>query len=110
MNVSKNDAKSRIDIVKKIMLSSHQVCLMVTIYKWIDFNKTDPKFKWFKRTTRHYTVTEYIQHQIEIVPQNVDYYINGKKVSPLEAEALSPNDINSVDVQKNVGGKIDKYY
>jgi hypothetical protein len=29
-----------------------------------------------------------------------------KKVSPLEAEALSPNDINSVDVQKNVDGKI----
>jgi hypothetical protein len=36
---------------------------------------------------------------------------NGKKVSPLEAEALSPNDINSVDVQKNSAMvKFDKYY
>jgi hypothetical protein len=33
-----------------------------------------------------------------------------KKVSPLEAEALSPNDINSVDVQKKmVLVKFDKY-
>jgi hypothetical protein len=54
-----------------------------------------------------YTVTRiYTTSDKNAVTQNAEYYINGKKVSPLEAEALSPNDINSVDVQKNgVGGK-----
>jgi hypothetical protein len=77
-----------------------------------DFNKTDPtNLNGLKGPRGTYTVTSvYTTSDRNTIPQNVDYYINGKKVSPLEAEALSPNDINSVDVQKNGANSKNSYY
>jgi hypothetical protein len=63
------------------------------------------QLKWFKKDHEALTqLHQYIQHQINTIPQNVDYYINGKSKSTRSWSI--PNDINSVDVQKNVNGKI----
>lgn len=104
MNVSKNDGKSTIHIVLKEKVSSS-----TSIFEnnkptnELDLEKIDPiNLTGTKSPRGTYTVTSiYTTSDKNAVPQNVEYYINGKKVSPLEAEALSPNNINSVDVQKN---------
>jgi hypothetical protein len=109
MNVAKNDDKSTIHIVlKKKVSSSISVFDSNKPTNELNLEKIDPiNLTGAKSPRGTYTVTRiYTTSDKNAVPQNAEYYINGKKVSPLEAEALSPNDINSVDVQKNgVGGK-----
>ena len=104
MNVSKNDTKSRIDIVTKDNASGASALFDDNkSTNEFDFNKTDPtNLNGLKGPRGTYTVTSvYTTSDKNAAPQNVDYYINGKKVSSLEAEALSPNTISTVDVQKN---------
>lgn len=109
MNVAKNDDKSTIHIVlKKKVSSSISIFDSNKPTNELNLEKIDPiNLTGAKSPPGTYTVTRiYTTSDKNAVPQNAEYYINGKKVSPLEAEALSPNDINSVDVQKNgVGGK-----
>ncbi|WP_339919462.1 M56 family metallopeptidase [uncultured Flavobacterium sp.] len=104
MNVSKNDAKSTIYIVlKEKEISSPSIFDSNKPTNELDLDKTDPtNLNGLKGPRGTYTVTKvYTTTDKNAAPQNAEYYVNGKKVSPLEAESLSPNTISSVDVQKN---------
>lgn len=104
MNVSKNDAKSTIYIVlKEKEINSPSIFESNKPSNELDLDKTDPtNLNGLKGPRGTYTVTKvYTTTDKNAAPQNAEYYVNGKKVSPLEAESLSPNTISSVDVQKN---------
>ncbi len=109
MNVSKNDSKSTIYIVlKEKEISSPSIFESNKPTNELDLDKTDPtNLNGIKGPRGTYTVKKvYTTSQKEGIPLDAEYFINGKKVSPLEAESLSPNIISSVDVQKNgVSGK-----
>jgi hypothetical protein len=109
MNVSKNGTKSTIHIVTKDKeTSSSSIFESNKLTEDLDLEKTDPtNLNGLKGTRGAYTVkTVYTASEKNSALQNPEYYVNGKKVSPLEAESLSPNTISAVDVKKNgVSGK-----
>ena len=109
MNVSKNGSQSTIHITTKEKDNGSSFSFETkTPTDELEFEKTDPtNLTGAKGPKGTYTVTStYVTTSKNAVPQNVEYYVNGKKVSILEAESLSPTVISSVDVNKNdVGGK-----
>jgi hypothetical protein len=109
MNVSKSGSKSIIQITTKDKGNGSSFSFETkTPTEELEFEKTDPtNLNGSKGPKGTYTVTStYVTTDKNAVPQNVEYYVNGKKVSPLEAESLSPTVISSVDVNKNgAGGK-----
>ena len=108
MTVSKNGSQSTIHITTKEKENSSSFSFETkTPTEELAFEKTDPtNLNGTKRPKGTYTVTStYVTTDKNATPQNVEYYVNGKKVSPLEAESLSPTAISSVVVNKNgVGG------
>jgi hypothetical protein len=104
MNVTKGENTSTIQITTKKQQSNS-----ISIFEYnqgadkLDLEKTDPtNLTGTKGPKGTYTVKKvYTATDKNAAPQNAEYYVNGKKVSALEAEALSPNDITSVDVKKN---------
>ncbi|TDE02680.1 M56 family metallopeptidase [Flavobacterium hiemivividum] len=109
INVSKNGTKSTIQIITKDKeTSSSSIFESNKPAEDLDLEKTDPtNLNGLKGNRGTYTVrTVYTTTEKNSAPQNPEYYVNGKKISPLEAESLSPNTISTVNVQKNgVGGK-----
>ncbi|MBC5842455.1 M56 family metallopeptidase [Flavobacterium sp. F-380] len=104
MNVTKGEKTSTIQITTQKQQSNS-----ISIFEnnqgadKLDLEKTDPTNLTGKKGPKGtYTVKKvYTTTDKNAAPQNAEYYVNGKKVSALEAEALSPNDITSVDVKKN---------
>ncbi|MDG2432931.1 M56 family metallopeptidase [Flavobacterium sp.] len=106
MNVTKNNGKNTIEIITKDNKNTSSFTFETkTASEELDVEKIDPtNLTGAKGPRGSYTVTSIsTSSDKNTLPTNVTYFVNGKKVSPLEAESLSPNDITSVDVDKNTG-------
>ena len=100
IDVIKNNNESIIKIVTKGKTTGSTSIFNSDIEKTdLGFDDVDPNNVTTRQKTKDtYTVTKVIK-EVNGVPRDTDYYIDGKKVSPLEAESMNPNQITSVDVQ-----------
>ncbi|MBG6110051.1 hypothetical protein H4V97_000282 [Flavobacterium sp. CG_23.5] len=102
MDVIKNKNESTIKIVTKGKTTGSKSIFNSDIEKTdLGFDNVDPNNVTIRQKTKDtYTVTK-MTREVNGVPGDADYYIDGKKVSPLEAESMSPNLISSMDVNKD---------
>jgi hypothetical protein len=101
MNVIKENNKSIIRIVTKGKTAqSTSLFNSNTQVTDLGLENVDPNgLKIIQKPNSTYTVTK-ITKEINGIPGDAEYFIDGKKVSPLEAESMNPNHISSVNVQK----------
>ncbi|TDE53469.1 M56 family metallopeptidase [Flavobacterium sp. GT3P67] len=101
MNVTKDNNKSIIRIATKgktaesKSIFNSDVQTMDLELENVDSNSLNI----LQKPKSTYTVTK-ITKEINGIPSDAEYFIDGKKVSPLEAESMNPNHISSVNVQK----------
>jgi hypothetical protein len=102
MNVIKEDNKSIIRIVTKGKTAqSTSLFNSNTQVTDLGLENVDPNgLKIIQKPNSTYTVTK-VTTEKNGVPGDAEYFIDGKKVSPLEAESMNPNQISSVNVQKD---------
>jgi hypothetical protein len=101
MNVIKENNKSIIRIVTKGKTTGSTSIFNSDIEKTdLGFNNVDPNNVTIRQKTKDtYTVTK-VTTEKNGIPGDAEYFIDGKKVSALEAESMNPNHISSVNVQK----------
>jgi hypothetical protein len=101
MNVIKENNKSIIRIVTKGKTAqSTSLFNSKTQVTDLGLENVDPNgLKIIQKPNSTYTVTK-ITKEVNGIPSDAEYFIDGKKVSPLEAESMNPNHISSVNVQK----------
>jgi hypothetical protein len=102
MNVTKTNGKSTVIIIMKSDVNDKT---SIFDYKTpaIEFGlkKTDPtNLNGLQNPRTNYTIKT-IRIEKDGVPENTEYFIDGKRVSPLEVQSMSPNLISSVDVNKD---------
>lgn len=102
MDVIKNNNESTIRIVTKGKTTRSTSVFNTDIEKTdSELDNIDPNNVSIRQKTKDsYSVTK-VTKEVNGVPIDTEYYIDGKKVSPLEAESMNPNQITSVDVQKD---------
>ena len=102
MDVIKNNNESSIQIITKEKTTGNTRVFNSDVEKAdLELDNADPKNVTIHQKSKdHYTVTK-ISTEVNGVPRDAEYFIDGKKVSPLEAESMNPNQITSVDVKKN---------
>ncbi len=67
----------------------------------LGLEKTDPtNLNSLQKSKTNYTIKK-VSIEKDGGPDNIEYFIDGKRVSPLEANGMSPNFISSVDVNKD---------
>lgn len=101
MNVIKENNKSIIRIVTKGK-TAESTSLFNSNAQVTDLGleNVDPNsLKIIQKPKNPYTITKKTT-EINGIPGDAEYFIDGKKVSPLEAESMNPNHISSVNVQK----------
>ncbi|WP_426063161.1 M56 family metallopeptidase [Flavobacterium sp. DSP2-3-1] len=102
MNISKNNNKSIVRIVTKGK-TAESTSIFNSERQMTDLGleNVDPNsLNILQKPKSTYTVTKTTTEK-NGVPGNAEYFIDGKKVSPLEAESMNPNHISSVNVQKD---------
>lgn len=101
MNVIKENNKSIIRIVTKGKTTGSTSIFNSEIEKTdLGFDNVDPNNVTIRQKTKDtYTVTK-VTTEKNGIPGDAEYFIDGKKVSPLEAESMNPNHISSVNVEK----------
>ena len=101
MHVIKNNNESTIRIVTKGKTTRSTSVFNTDIEKMdSELDNIDPNNVSIRQKTKDsYSVTK-VTKEVNGVPINTEYYIDGKKVSALEAENMNPNQITSVDVKK----------
>ena len=101
-DVIKNNNESTIRIVTKGKTTRSTSVFNTDIEKTdSELDNIDPNNVSIRQKTKDsYSVTK-VTKEVNGVPIDTEYYIDGKKVSPLEAESMNPNQITSVDVQKD---------
>ena len=102
MDVIKNNNESTIKIVTKGKTTGSKSIFNSDIEKTdLGFDNVDPNNVSIRQKTKDtYTVTK-MTIEKNGVPENTEYFIDGKRVSSLEAESMSPNLISSMDVNKD---------
>lgn len=102
MNITKDNNKSIVRIVTKGK-TAESISIFNSDVQMTDLGleNVDPNsLNILKKPKSTYTVTKTTTEK-NGVPGNAEYFIDGKKVSPLEAESMNPNHISSVNVQKD---------
>ena len=66
----------------------------------LELEKTDPSYLNGQQKTKSTTTVKIVTREKNGIPEDTEVYIDGKRVSPLEAESMSPDRISSVDVKK----------
>ncbi|RYJ51935.1 peptidase M56 [Flavobacterium petrolei] len=101
MDVIKENNKSIIRIVTKGKTTGSTSIFNSDIEKTdLGFDNVDPNNVTIRQKTKDtYTVTK-VKTEKNGIPGDAEYFIDGKKVSALEAESMNPNHISSVNVQK----------
>ena len=102
MNVTKSNGKSTVTIVTKSDVNDNA---SIFDYKTpaieLGLEKTDPtNLNGLQKPRAKYTVKT-VTIEKNGVPENTEYFIDGKEVSPLEAQSMSPNQISTINVQKD---------
>ena len=102
MNVTKTNGKSTVTIVTKTDVNDNA---SIFDYKTpaieLGLEKTDPtNLNSLQKPRANYTIKT-VSIEKNGVPENTEYFIDGKKVSPLEVQSMSPNLISSMDVDKD---------
>ena len=102
MNVTKENNKSVVRIVTKGKIAQSISIFNSDIEKRdLGLENVDPNsLNIIEKPKSTYTVTK-ITTEKNGAPENAEYFIDGKKVSPLEAESMNVNDISSVNVKKD---------
>ncbi|MFV8345733.1 M56 family metallopeptidase [Flavobacterium sp. ZB4P13] len=102
MNVTKDNNKSIIRIVTKGKTAESTSIFNSDVQTTdLRLENVDPNsLNILQKPKRTYTVTK-VTTEKNGVPGDAEYFIDGKKVSPLEAESMNPNHISSVNVQKD---------
>ncbi|SDH08644.1 BlaR1 peptidase M56 [Flavobacterium omnivorum] len=102
MNVSKENNKSIINIVTKGKTSQNANIFNSKVQATtLGLENVDPiSLNILQKPKNPYTITKKTTEIIGI-PGDAEYFIDGKKVSPLEAENMNPNHISSVNVEKD---------
>jgi hypothetical protein len=102
MNVTKGENTSTIQITTKKQQSNSISILNINQgADKLDLKKQTLLILQVQGTKGTYTVKKCIPQQIKMQHLKMPSIMLMEKVSALEAEALSPNDITSVDVKKN---------
>ncbi|MGO4905129.1 M56 family metallopeptidase [Flavobacterium sp. W20_MBD1_R3] len=101
MNVSKENNKSIINIVTKGKTSQNAGMFNSKVQGTnLGLENVDPiSLNILQKPKNPYTITKKTT-EINGIPSDAEYFIDGKKVSPLEAESMNPNHISSVNVEK----------
>ncbi|QIH37406.1 peptidase M56 [Flavobacterium sp. Sr18] len=101
MDIIKENNKSIIRIVTKGKTTGSTSIFNSDIEKTdLGFDNVDPNNVTIRQKTKDtYTVTK-VTTEKNGIPGDAEYFIDGKKVSALEAESMNPNHISSVNVQK----------
>ena len=102
MNVTKDNNKSIVRIVTRGKIAE-STSIFNSDIQTTDFEleNMDPNsLNILQKPKSTYTVTKTTTEK-NGVPGNAEYFIDGKKVSSLEAESMNPNHISSVNVQKD---------
>ncbi|MFE3849218.1 M56 family metallopeptidase [Flavobacterium sp. LB3P45] len=101
MNVTKDNNKSIVRIVTKGKIAESTSIFNSDIQTTdLGLENVDPNsLNILEKPKNTYTITK-ITTEKNGIAGDAEYYIDGKKVSPLEAESMNPNQINSVNVQK----------
>jgi hypothetical protein len=101
MNVINDNNKSIIKIVtKEKRAESTSLFNFITPATDLGLENVDPNsLKIIQKPKSTYTITKKTT-EINGVPSDAEYFIDGKKVSPLEAESMNPNHISTVNVEK----------
>ena len=102
MDVIKENNKSIIRIVTKGKTTGSTSIFNSDIEKTdLGFDNVDPNNVTIRQKTKDtYTVTK-VTTEKNGIPGDAEYFIDGKKVSALEAESMNPNHISSVNVKKD---------
>jgi hypothetical protein len=101
MNVSKENNKSIINIVTKGKTSQNANMFNSKVQATtLGLEKVDPiSLNILQKPKNPHTITKKTT-EINGIPGDAEYFIDGNKVSPLEAESMNPNHISSVNVEK----------
>lgn len=102
MNITKDNNKSTVRIVTKGKTAESTSIFNSDVQMTdLGLENVDPNsLNILQKPKSTYTVTKTTTEK-NGVPGNAKYFIDGKKVSPLEAESMNPNHISSVNVQKD---------
>jgi hypothetical protein len=101
MDVIKENNKSIINIVTKGKTSENTSMFNSKVQvTTLGLENGDPiSLNILQKPKNPYTITKKTT-EINGIPGDAEYFIDGKKVSPLEAESMNPNHISSVNVEK----------
>ena len=102
MNVTKDNNKSIVRIVTKGKIAESTSIFNSDIQTTdLGLENVDPNsLNILEKPKNTYTITK-ITTEKNGIAGDAEYYIDGKKVSLLEAESMNPNHISSVNVQKD---------
>lgn len=104
VNVSKDNNKSVIEIFTKKDFSAQNGATTFNS-NTLNLDRIDPSNLNNTSNPKTVTVIKQITTEKNGIPEDTEVYVNGKRVSALEAESLLPNTITSVNVTKDEQGK-----